>query len=297
MSATSNEQRAGESGSRQPSLRDDLALALDGELPDDPAAAAIAYEAAAALLADRLEPGLSMLRDGSCGRIALLGSRYDEIRLFGGQLGIELNACDDVREVPADARVVFAGCQRSPAVGEAITRWLDDGAIVVTSDKSAGLASIAPLLGAGEPVGPRRARLIVDAGRPARGGLDLESMPVLPAVRLSPGHVPIAPRTLNDGVVTLARDALTGDPLAVAMPISNGFLIHSVPHWWQCERAGQTAVERRPIEEIPDLAWIDREGRGLTLGGFIAAAAMLLTLANGLAAALGQPLDAQSRVW
>lgn len=297
MTATSNDQHVHEGGRARGNLRDDIALALDGSLPEDPSGVAIAYQVAAERLGERLEPGLGMLRDPSWGPLALLGSRFDEIRLFAGQLGVEMVVCNAVSDVPVESRVVIAGCQRSPVVGQAIERWLDGGAIVITSDKSAGLAPVADLLGARIPGGPRRARLaLAGASRESSSGFDLSTVPVLPAVRLAPGHIPIMPRVINDDGVILARDVLTGDPLAVAMPVSNGYLIHSVPHWWQSERHGKTAVEQRRLREIPELEVIGRDHPDLTLGAFTAASAMLLTLANGLAAALGRPLDAQPRV-
>jgi hypothetical protein len=152
--------------------------------------------------------------------------------------------------------------------------------VLITSDKAARMPGLRELLPTLRPRGQRRARL-------ARGaGVDVGGL--LPAVTLDAGHAPLDADLLDAAAQVLAYDELTGEPLAVVVPVANGHVIHAVPHWRQSSDATLTALEMRPLATVTMYReLVPRGGEELTLGAFWSAIGMLRTLAAGMSFTFG----------
>lgn len=106
-----------------------------------------------------------------------------------------------------------------------------------------------------------------------------------PAVRLAPGHLSLACEQPN-GTHTIARDALTDDPLIVHAQVGGGQIVHSVAHWWQDAQPDSIELGRRALASVPAFAELGLLHREARLGGFAAGSVMLACLLAGLDAAL-----------
>jgi hypothetical protein len=186
--------------------------------------------------------------------------------------------------LPGEARLIeVIDCvhRRDAALASEVMDLLRDGAIVVTSDRTAGLSILRELLDPGVATPIRRARVQIADGQ-------AYTFPLLPAVRLSPGYLPMtsAVRRARGGRV-IATDALTGETIAVVIPVLRGWIMHSSAHWWQDALVDESAVERRSLHTIPGYARVAERFPFVTAGAFHAALGMLAALSYGLAAISG----------
>jgi hypothetical protein len=256
----------------------DIEQALDGTIRDR-TRTVDAYAAAEQWLWGGYLP-----REGTAASVVRGVTSFDAAGTLGGFMGRLLRAFGRAGE----AREVFLlGCQHQAdrVLMRDVIAHLQAGAIVLSSDRSAGLPLWRDLLSSAAPAPPRRAR--VGLRVPAVG----RSLPLLPAIRLAPGHRPLTSSAgRGAGAHLLAADALTGDPLGVAMPVLRGWIVHSSAHWWQDVSADDTETGSRILLTTPAYRSIGHAFPLVTVGEFHAAAGMLAMLASGLAIACG--LDA-----
>jgi hypothetical protein len=178
--------------------------------------------------------------------------------------------------------IVVVGCQRSDAAGQQrwFERMLARGAIFVTSDCTATVPIIASRLKLIRKRPARRGRMVPAAGQ-RWGPLPAD---YAPAVRLAPGHQPLARQ--HRSVTVLATDALTNSPLVVLSAAGGGQVLHSVAHWWQETEPDTSEIGLRRLADVPALADLGSKFPEASLGTFGAALALVTSLTSGLDLAL-----------
>lgn len=173
------------------------------------------------------------------------------------------------------------GCHHHPdkVVYRNLVDYLDGGAIVISSDRSARYPLLRDVLRPQPPAHPRRAR--VQLCHDSQSNPD--EVQIFPAVRLSPGYLPLTSDVVRaHGVRVIARDALSGDPIAVAAPVLNGWVLHSSAHWWQDAAVDETEAGHRLLLSTPGYRDIGLRFPTVTVGAMHAALGMLLILEYGL---------------
>jgi hypothetical protein len=266
---------------RRQSIRRELEVSLDGEARSN-ARTSEAYHAAFAWLRQR--QALSVLRTLDEREIVFLflDSTFDRLPV-ANSLTSSNRAYRDVRVSESSRQIVFLGCcsTQDTDVDRDLIDLLDDGAVIISSDKSAELPVLRGFLAPERPSPPRRARVAIDDR--CEMAEVLASLQMLPAVRLAAGHVPLTHAAMRTpDARLLAVDKLTGDPIAVAIPILRGWVIHSSAHWWQDACPDLTETGDRLLLSTPAYRNLGRAFPTVALGDFHAAVAMLCVLERGL---------------
>jgi hypothetical protein len=267
------------------SVRDALALALDGVAVTEQRSIEQAYRVASLRGGERLDRLRERMQQLGSERVVAVGRPIDLVPQLLSTIRIDATnvlTVDDIDGMPA---VVILGCVSPTTMNGAwrIAELLAGGAVLVTSDKSAGLPVISDALRPGGPQPPRRTRLDLNAA--ACHAADVAAMlgGFTPVVRLSPGYVPIAPDfSIDSDAWILGSDLIDGAPIGVAMKVSNGYIVHAVSHWWQADNVSTTELERRLVSDVPGLRDIVPAGSPVTFGQLSAATAMLAMLVSGL---------------
>jgi len=268
-------------------VRAALALELDGESPIDRPSADQAYAIAASLIGEPFDNARQVLNRLGPHGVVVVGHPFDEMHRLLTAVGIRHRVLSSMDALDRFPRVVFLGC--IPAVAhpaeQHIAALLASGAVLVTSDKSAGLPILADALGPGSPQPPHECQLDMNRSMWVSSELSWSTSlgGFLPTVRLPPGFVPIAPNLdhESDGWV-LASDASNGAPIVVTRRVGGGRVIHSVSHWWQDDDMPMHAVGRRSVSNIAQLQHRVPAESTVTFGRMCAALGMLTTLVAGL---------------
>ena len=270
---------------------DDLARALDGDVPEDADETEAAYEAA--LLADQfvLRPSINRLRALGQHRIAVAANRYDDLPRLLQTVDIPFRLLAGGESI-GDAKLVLLGCGVNEGVGNAvIDEARKGGSIIVTSDRAAYLTPLSQVLRPLSPSSPRTARARWNrVGEERLVGLDSDTLPTHHAVALSPGHVPVSPPRRHSRV--LLTDGFTGEALVMLQRDGGVQLLHAVPHWWQSSAIVDTAVDRRRVRDIPTYEGLGLRFPELMFGQFSAARVMVSAFLVGAAMALNHRTDA-----
>jgi hypothetical protein len=272
-------------------LREALALALDGALPDDERAASSAYRAAAATLPADIAAQMGRLRGYADSGLIWATARNDNTRRLLDALELRAQPTCGIPENDDWPGIIFLGCIQASraAYGRWIARMLRRGAIVVSSDRCIEASVIAARLQTGRRRSERRARIMLRpdlADRMASdAGWGQVAGSMAPAVRLAPGHVPL---TLDQHfeVDIFARDRFTDDPLVVRANVLNGQVVHSVAHWWQDLQPDLTVLGRRKLVDVPAFVDIGESYPDALFGSYAASSALLGCLLSGLDSAL-----------
>jgi hypothetical protein len=204
-------------------------------------------------------------------------------------LGIDVIPTSALPEGDDWPGVIVVGCQRTERAGQQrwFERMLARGAIVVSSDCTATVPIIASRLKLVRKRPVRRGRIAPTTGQtwaPLPAGY-------LPAVRLAPGHQPLARQ--HRSVTVLATDALTHAPLVVLAAVGGGQVLHSVAHWWQECDPDTGEIGSRRLADVPAFAELGRRFPEARFGMFSAALALLTSLISGIDLAL----DRAGVVW
>jgi hypothetical protein len=230
------------------------------------------YAVAAGRLAPPIASALAQLRRIAAAEVRVYAGSHDRVMSLLQALQMQHVAGDTGDSRPA--RLVVIGCRHRADIRTvaAIRAALDAGAVVLSADRSAGLPILRDVLHPAAPLAGRWARLspvvVSDSVGSQRRGLP-------PSIWLAAGHLPVQPIT---GTVTLAQDALSGEPIVVLVRRFNGWILHSVAHWWQDDSSRFTAVAQLPTGRAegcdPDLS--------LSSGALSAATAMIEAMISGL---------------
>jgi hypothetical protein len=272
-------------------MRDALAIALDGTVPDSDLQTSSAYRAAAATVSPAIEAHLARLSELANAGLIWASARNDNTHRLLDALGLRAHPTCAIPENDSWPGVIFLGCIPASrgAHGRWIARMLRRGAIVVSSDRSVEAPVIATRLRTDSRSRWRPARISLRPDLTDRMASDSGWGQLLgafaPAVRLAPGHVPLSREQPLD-VDILARDAFTDDPLVVRASVLNGQVVHSVAHWWQNVQPDSTEVGQRSLAETPAFADIGRQFPDALVGGFAAGSVLLSCLLAGVDAAL-----------
>lgn len=268
----------------------ELALALDGELPDRDDGIDDAYRAALRADGAALQPSINRLRAVDSAELVVASHGFDDVARLLTLLGVSFTH-DSTCESISRSTIVFLGCSAVDQEAErTVARSRQAGATIVSSDRAATLAGIHQHLRPKAQAAARTARVRRDrigVNDPASTD-DWEGLGLLPVV-LSPGHVPVAvqPSRSRDAR-HLVVDGMTGESLVVLLRVSGCKVLHSVPHWWQSGRVIDTAVDRRLLREIPAFRSLGLTFPDVTFGQFSAARVMLSAFLLGLGMALDQ---------
>ncbi|MDQ3548071.1 MAG: hypothetical protein M3439_04550 [Chloroflexota bacterium] len=273
------------------SVRNAIALALDGVLPPDGRDARTAYRAAIEPASIAFDRQLLRLRQlGQAGLVAAT-TRFDDTHRFLAVLGVTAVSPCSVPELSQWPGVVFVGCLGATDANH--NHWIEGmlarGAVIVSSDTSAGLPVIASGLSSAKRQSGRRARATVspDIAEAVAGAGEWGHFVVdmHPALWLAPGHLPLT-HEQRVGVTTIAHDTLVGEPLVVLADVNGGQVLHSVAHWWQGWQPDSMELGLRYIASIRPFAFLGLAHREASLGSFGAASVLLACLLNGLDIAL-----------
>ena len=246
------------------SPREQLALALDGHLPTGDLEAHHGYRLAGRLLLPHLQHVYAALGLAPGTMFSVLNSRYDHMDRLLIAAGFAQNVhAEALRRAGHDrfAPVLLVGSDAQPSTDVMVRAHLQSGGLVVTSDRAADLpvfASAGVLTRRGSS---RHVR--IDRASPARGDFtDPFAIGRLqPAVRLSAGHREVYGVAHPEQVIAvLAREASTRLPLVMLARVGNGFLLHSVAHWWQNEMPDRTDLGRRELRRTPGFGPITSDG-------------------------------------
>lgn len=273
------------------SLREALALALDGTLPRNDVESDAGYRAAMEPLAIAMRPQLLRFRQLAAAGQVSASARFHITHRLLGVLGATPAASSAIPEDDSWPGIVFVGCLTP--VQQADSRWMERmlarGAIVVTSDKTAAVPVISNGLRVNDSRSGRRARVTVGTELASLltddGDWNQFVIGMRPVVRLAPGHLPLR-REQPIGTRIIARDALTDEPLVIVADIAGGQVVHSVAHWWQDAEPDTTELGRWLLVSVPAFAVLGMQYREARLGGFGAGSVMLASLLAGLDAAL-----------
>jgi hypothetical protein len=247
-------------------------------------------QAVTAALGHDERASIERLREWLGPEVAVIDSHFDAIPRLLELLGLRPRPLASEDLPGSGVRIGAIGCPHRRTRLDAVDteRFFERGGMLISSDKAARLPGIAAHVRAQASRGPARARVRTYTGDAA--------MP-WPAVWLDHGHVPLDGSMRRDpDVEILALDAMTGEPLAVHARCGPGALIHSVAHWVQAPIADRmTAVERRPLREVPAFCGIGNSYPGISLGAFMSQMAMLRLLLDGLSRAMeGSAADSRS---
>lgn len=252
--------------------------------------AAYAIQAAATALPPQLQASLDRLRTMQAGAVAVLSSQFDDVVLLLNALGVA-SVRMAAEDLPlTDARIAFAGCPHrfSRLDNLDVEPFLARGGVLVSSDRASDLPGIAGYVPALSGHPPKLVRLSYERSDDLAG--------LHPLVGLDGGHRLLDAEALHrrDARI-LATDAHSGEPLVALVRAGNGTLLHAVPHWLQDgPLEGSTAVERRPLRDVPALASAGNSYPHLTLGRYMSQRAMLELLLHGIAAASESLRDEQA---
>jgi hypothetical protein len=267
--------------------REELAIALDGAPPVSDAIIEEAYQIAVELLGAPFSSLRARLSQAPNGVVAI-GAVSDSAKRMLRAIGLNPTFLTSIEFIPAGSRIVLLGCRSSVtrAAHERIRDLLLEGATFVTSDRCATLDIFRTALRPGSPQPPARCR--IDLNRTLLERLDVDPVSrdlarFLPAVRLSSGHIPIAPDfSIDPAAWVLASDAQSGDPVAVAMRFGGGSIVHGIPHWRQSDDCCFTELEAKPIRDIPGLRNANFADSDVPFGYLCAAWAMMSIFLAGL---------------
>lgn len=272
-------------------LRARLARQLDGRLIESAETTRQVYATLLDAMSDRFAGVLKILRSLDPLEVVLVESAADDVCLLFRMMGVEAVTPDSAAFDPSRTRLLVKGCvgRSSSLSSEQLAAFLERGGILVTSDRTiAALPHRPEQIVLDEPAPPRRGR-VKPAGQAAVAWAQVvgEGHEFAPAVALDAGYLPIdVVPSADESTVVLAHDALGGHPLVVVAPVGNGWLLHSVAHWYQRAPDRSTAVERRPVASLQG----QLSGVGLpaetSVGLFLAARVMLFNLLYGLEATL-----------
>jgi hypothetical protein len=257
-------------------LRSQLSLRLDG----NPVESSQTVRQVHATVLSEFEPQfsrvLAWLRQMPTGELVALQSHCDAVSTVFDLAGARPVFVTERPSVQLNPRVIIAGCGRQHFQKLAIdpVGFMRSGGVLVTSDHT--LASVhlpAGLILREPPAAPGRARLPY-----------LETASGLaPAVALAAGHIPVSvDNASGTNVHVLATDILTGKPVVLVVRVGEGWLLHSVAHWYQHCPVPATAVERRPVNltgyhmDCPELP------EDASVGLVLAARSMLVLLLSAL---------------
>lgn len=274
------------------SLRAALALELDGAASASNGAIYDCYRMAASLLGSRLAAVRTQIDGLGDTAIAAVGSQFDPTHRMLSALVIRHVAIATIDDLSPDTRVAFLGCAPcfSPRAVSRVTELLAAGALLVTSDKSALLPPLAPVLRPGSPQAPRQINLDVNHSMWCVEENDPAHAPLsgfVPKVRLSPGSLAIDPAFERDADAwVLASDTATTAPIAILMAVGGGQVLHSVAHWWQEDTVPANHLDSRLVAAIPGLRCGEFEDSDVTFGRLCCAWGMLQVLTAGLTLAL-----------
>lgn len=198
---------------------------------------------------------------------AVVPSNCDDIGALVRMAGIPVRQTVRDPGLAACSPILVAGCSRELR-DYLPDDFFDRGGVLITSDRTildvplpAGLITTLP------PAAPRAVRI----------GIAGEASSIPHSVRLAAGHIPV--RIVNPcdpRVHVIATAHTSGEPIVVAVHIGNGWLLHSVAHWYQDDAPFTRFVIDRaspPGEHAPKL---------VRLGLDDAIRAMSLSLLRGL---------------
>lgn len=237
------------------SPREQLALALDGHLPTGDLEARHGYRLAGRLLRPHLHQTYTALGLAPGAMFSVLNSRYDHMDRLLVAAGFAHNdLAEPLRRAGSDrsAPVLLVGSDAQPSTDVMVRAHLNTGGLVVTSDRAADLPVFATAGLLTRRGCSRHVR--IDRASPARGDLadPFADGRLQPAVRLSAGHREVYGAAHPEQVIAvLAREASTRLPLVMLIRVGNGFLLHSVAHWWQNESPDKTDLGRRELRRTP----------------------------------------------
>lgn len=236
-----------------------------------------AIRAAIESLPDELRPAVSQLRRQ---RIAVLSDFFDPVTAILDAFGVRWSRTAGEDLPITGATIAVAGCphRHTRLDCDDLTDFFSRGGVLISSDRAALMAGPARYLPAGGGRPPGRARIQLSPQ------LRDERLPehVLPAVWLDPGHQILA-EPLPEAADVLARDALSGAPLVVVREVSNGAMLHSVPHWMQdSPTASATGFEAYQLTDVPSFEAVGNSYPQVSLGAFLSASVMLRLLLEGL---------------
>jgi hypothetical protein len=264
-------------------MRDEIALALDGAIPDDDRASFAAYRAALDPVTVAMGPHIQCLRQFGAAGLVAASTRFDDTHRLLRALDVGAISTAAIPENGKPPGILVLGCRagNSPARTAWVVRMLQRGAVIVSSDRFAGDSTVASTLNVAASRPPARARVALNPrvadtllSHGEWGRLVAE---MNPAVRLAPGHLPLAMAQHAETRI-IASNAMTGEPLIVSARIGNGLLIHSVAHWWQDVNPDATAIGRRPLASAPAFTTLGLKHPEARLGGFAAASVQLAGL-------------------
>lgn len=247
----------------------------------------IAYE----LAASRMEPAntsiLERLNHLDDGEVMVCARSYDPVSMLVARLGVRAVQVEKLADITDPPKVLMLGCQPDAhrSVVHDLRRLAAGGVTIVSSDRTARLPLLRRVIRPQRPQPSRWARVRLtgsDIQRIISPSVNSD-LSLLPAVRLSPGHVPIHRDVLRDDTVrVIAVDALTGDPLALVARIGRGAVIHSAAHWWQDVEDSATELERLPLSAVAGLHGMAGAGPSVPFGRYASASTILVMLAVGL---------------
>lgn len=274
------------------SMRESLAIALDGKAPTGDDDAHIGYHIAGRILSPHLRRLQAEIGLPACALFTVINGRYDHldrVLVASGFMDDPATAASLGGPRPASMPpVLLIGSDPSPATDAVLRRQLNCGGLVVTSDRSANLPTF-------ETLGVRTRAAAATHVRAVRSveatGDDLPGLAadrLYPALRLSAGHRALLGVAQPEATAkVLVRDVHTREPLVVLWRVGGGYLLHSVAHWWQNETPDRTDLGSRRLRRMPDFrSMTDSDARW---GEFQAGYCLLSCLLYAMRVSLTRP--------
>lgn len=263
---------------RRAQVRNALALLLDRKLPADDALSLMAWEA--------VQEQTQRSRDWpALASVTVVPSGCDRLHRVLHTVASSVIMAPNWTATVSRSDVVALPCPALSTVAptESIAAFVGAGGVLITSGRAIERAALHAWLPSAGRLSPRRVRV-------RRTNLP-EEQSLLPAVYIDGGSPRIDPEVLSrPGVQTLAVDAVTDEPLVVLAPAERGYILHSVPHWFQPNTGWFTELERGRVAANP---WVAERWPGAQqqlLGDLLAADVMYGLLHEGMKAVQARTL-------